>query len=264
MIKIEKEWDNIREAIREALKLISSFGFSRDNIVSNNLMIPIAYYLKIIGIPKNFTTVTSNINDRKNIKLWLVSALLKRVFSFSPDGVLKPTREIIKKNTSNGFPLDQIFMHFKGSNRSLQFTDDDISNLLYSKYGHSDTLVILSILYPWADLRNNFHIDHMYPQSEFTHKKLKAKGIPEKKIDYFIDSYNFIGNLQLLEEIPNIEKKAMDFDKWLNEKIPVGEQSDYRKKNYVPVGSLNFENFDTFLEEREKLIIKKLQNELKK
>lgn len=264
MLKIEKEWDGITKAIRDALKLISSFGFSRDNITSNNLIIPVAYYLKIIGLPNNFETSTSRIDDRKNIKLWFVSALLKRVFSFAPDGVLKPVREIIKNQSLNGFPIDSIFANFKGTNRSLQFTDDDINNLLYSKYGHSDTLVILSILYPWADLRHNFHVDHMFPKSEFTHKKLASKGVPEDKIEYFIKNYNFIGNLQLLEEIPNIEKKAMEFEKWLSEKVPAGELADYKKKHYVPAVNLAFNNFDVFLEEREKILIKRLNYELRK
>lgn len=264
MLKIEKEWDNITKAIRGALKLISSFGFSRENITSNNLIIPVAYYLKSIGLPNNFEISTSRIDDRKNIKLWFVSALLKRVFSFAPDGVLKPVREIIKKQSANGFPVDAIFDHFKGTNRALQFTVDDINNLLYSKCGHGDTLVILTILYPWADLRNSFHIDHMFPKSTFTAKKLKAKGVPDDKIDDFIANYNFIGNLQLLEEIPNIEKKAMDFDDWLSQKISADELADYKKKHYVPNVSLDFSNFDVFLEEREKILIQKLNSELRR
>lgn len=264
MLKIEKEWDNITKAFRDALKLISSFGFSRENITSNNLIIPVAFYLKSIGLPNNFETSTSRIDDRKNIKLWFISALLKRVFSFAPDGVLKPVREIIKKQSSNGFPLDAIFDHFKGTNRALQFTDDDINNLLYSKYGQGDTLVILSILYPWADLKHRFNVDHMFPKSVFTAKKLKAKGVPESKIDEFIANYNFIGNLQLLEEIPNIEKKAMDFDVWLSQKVPAGELVEYKKKHYVPNVNLGFSNFDIFLEEREKMLIQKLNFELRK
>jgi hypothetical protein len=65
MLKIEKEWDNITKAIRDALKLISSFGFSRENITSNNLIIPVAYYLKSIGLPNNFETSTSRIDAGK-------------------------------------------------------------------------------------------------------------------------------------------------------------------------------------------------------
>lgn len=264
MLKIEKEWDNITKAIRDALKLISSFGFSRENITSNNLIIPVAYYLKMIGLPNNFETSTSRIDDRKKIKLWFVSALLKRVFSFAPDGVLKPVRDIIKSKAANGFPVDDIFVHFKGTNRDLQFTDDDINSLLYSKYGHGDTLVILSILYPWADLRHNFHVDHIYPKSSFTAKKLKAKGVEEDKIADFIADYNYLGNLQLLEEIPNIEKKAMDFDTWLKDKIPSDELADYKNKHYIPNVGYDLNNFNVFLEEREKLLMGRLMRELRR
>ncbi|MDI6605077.1 MAG: DUF262 domain-containing protein [Thermoanaerobacteraceae bacterium] len=262
MLKIESEWDNITKAIRDALTLISSFGFSRENITSNNLIIPVAYYLKTIGLPNNFEISTSRIEDRRNIKQWFVSSLLKRVFSFSPDGVLKPVRDIIKQYGSNGFPLEKIIERFKGTNRTLQFTEDDINNLLYSKYGQGDTLVILSILYPWADLRHNFHVDHIFPKSEFTPKRLAAKGVPQSKINDFIESCNYIGNLQLLENIPNIEKKAMDFDKWLSKKVPAGELADYKKKHYIPDVDLSFGNFDVFLEEREKLLLEKLKKEL--
>lgn len=69
MLLIENEWDNITKALRDVLRLISSFGFSRENITSNNLSIPIAYYLKTIGLPNNFETSTNRNIDRKNIKL---------------------------------------------------------------------------------------------------------------------------------------------------------------------------------------------------
>ena len=262
MLKIESEWDNITKAIRDALILISSFGFSRENITSNNLIIPIAYYLKTIGLPNNFEVSISRIEDRRNIKQWFVSSLLKQVFSFSPDGVLKPVRDIIKQYGDSGFPTERIIERFKGTNRTLQFTEDDINNLLYSKYGQGDTLVILSILYPWADLRHNFHIDHMFPKSTFTAKRLAAKGVPQDKIYNFIEDCNYIGNLQLLDNIPNIEKKAIDFDRWISEKVPVNELTDYKKKHYVPDVDLSFINFDVFLEDREKLLLEKLKAEL--
>lgn len=262
MLKIEEEWENITQAIRDALRLISSLGFSRENITSNNLIIPIAYYLKTIGLPNNFEISTTRADDRRKIKMWFVSSILKRVFSFMPDGVLKPIRDIIAKQHSNGFPLENIVSHFKGTTRSLQFTNDDINNLLYSKYSHGDTLIILSILYPWADLRNHFHVDHIFPKSAFTAKRLRDKGVPENKINDFMANHNYIGNLQLLEDIPNIEKNAMDFDKWLKEKIPASEQANYRAKHYIPDVDLSMANFDVFLEEREKLLLEKLKKEL--
>jgi len=46
--------------------------------------------------------------------------------------------------------------------------------------------------------------------------------------------------------------------------VPAGGLPDYKKKNYVPNVSLDFSNFDIFLEEREKLLIQKLNSELRK
>lgn len=264
MLRIENEWDNITKAIRDAVTLIGSFGFSRENLTSNNLMIPVAYYLKTIGLPNNFDSSTARVNDIRNIKLWFVSSLLKRVFSFSADGILKPVREIIRNQSVKGFPINEIFDYFKGTNRSLQFSNDDIDNLLYTKYGQGDILVILSILYPWADLRQNFHIDHMYPKSAFTTKNLKEQGVPDVKFEEFLKKSNYIGNLQLLESIPNIQKNSMEFKDWINQIGSVAEQDDYKKKHYVPNVNLDFVNFDVFLEEREKLLIQKLSIELKK
>ena len=263
MLKIEDDWDDITKAIRDAVRLISSFGFSRENITSNNLIIPIACYLKNIGLPDNFEVSSSRISDRAKIKKWFTLSLLKRVFSFMPDGVLKPIRDIVKKNTTGEFPLDEIINHFKGTNRTLVFTDEDINNLLYTKYGHGDTLVILSILYPWADLRNNFHIDHIFPKSAFTQKKLEKRGIKSDDIGDFLDNYNYIGNLQLLEAIPNIEKNNTDFDVWLKNTIASDAVDDYKKKHYIPKSiDLTFVNFLEFVEKREELFINQLSKEL--
>lgn len=263
MMKIQDEWDNITKAIRDAVRLISSFGFSRDNIASNNLIIPIAYYLKHIGLPDNFEVSSRTVEDQRNIKKWFVRALLKRVFSFAPDGVLNPIRNLIKQHGKNGFPFEQIVKHFAGTNRSLQFVEEDISNLLDSKYGHSETLILMSILYPWANLRNNFHVDHMYPKSAFTVKRLEERGVTGDTVKYYMDNYNYLGNLQLLEAIPNIEKNDKDFDKWI-EKIPPDALADYKKKHLIqPTIDLAFDNFEEFFETRKQLIYNTLLEELR-
>ena len=99
----------------------------------------------------------------------------------------------------------------------------------------------------------------MFPKSEFTYKKLTDRGISEEKINYFIEKCNLIGNLQLLDEIPNIEKKAMDFDIWVKERIPATELEEYKRKNFVPDVDLSFANFDIFFKEREKMLALKIK-----
>lgn len=263
MLKIEKSWDELTSAFRMAVELISSYGFCRENITSNNLLIPIAYYIKSIGIPSGFISSSKYSNDRKKIKKWFIASLLNKVFSFMPDGLLKPVRALIDDNPGE-FPLDKIIARFKGTNRDITFTKESIENLLWTKYGSGDALIVLSILYPWADLKNNFHIDHMWPKSKFTTKKLEKRGITNTADkDFYMDNVNFIGNLQLLESVPNIEKKDKDFDIWLQSTYSDSKQrKDYMQKHYIPDINLSFENFEQFFLEREKLIVKALENEL--
>lgn len=262
MLVIEDRWENITNAIRATVHLIASFGFSMENLTSNNVIIPIAYYLQTIGIPANYSVSKTYANDRLLVKKWLVATLLKRVFSFAPDSVLKPIRDIIKSN-SDSFPLDKIAQRFRAGNRNLVFNNDEIDDLLYTKYGQGDLLVIMSILYPWADLKNNFHIDHIYPKSLFTRTKLKAFGVSADDIDEYIENVNYLGNLQLLEDIPNIEKKNKPFEKWLKETYKDSTSlSNYKQKQLIPNVQLTFTNFLVFLEAREELIKKQIAKEL--
>lgn len=262
MLVIEKNWEDLTRAFRTAVELVASYGYNRENITSNNLFIPIAYYIKSIGMPSNFVASSAYAEDRRLIKKWFVASMLNRVFSFMPDGILKPVRAIIDKNPGS-FPYAQIADYFKGTNRDITFTDDSIGNLLWAKYGTGDLLVILSVLYPWADLKNNFHVDHIYPKSKFTQKKLAKRGIPEESIRFYLKNVNYLGNLQLLEATPNEEKKDKDFDEWLGQAFSGPEQlKAYKEKHFIPDVDLGFGNFEEFLGAREELITKALKKEL--
>ena len=125
-------------------------------------------------------------------------------------------------------------------------------------------LIVLSVLYPWADLKNNFHVDHIYPKSKFTANKLAKRGLKEDKIKYYIENVNYIGNLQLLEATPNEEKNNKDFDEWLKEAFNNPDQlKAYKEKHYIPDVDLSFENFEEFFSAREKLIVEALKKILK-
>ncbi|WP_336595101.1 DUF262 domain-containing protein [Bacteroides acidifaciens] len=262
MLVIEKKWDNLTAALRMAVELVASFGFSRDNITSNNLFIPIAYYIKSIGVPENFIDSSKYADDRKAIKRWFVASLLKSIFSFSPDAVLKPIRDIIDGNPGR-FPLEEIIKRFKNTNRDITFSDENIENLLFTKYGSGDVLIVLSILYPWANLRNSFHIDHIYPRSKFTAKKLGKRGYDQDTINFYMDNFNYLGNLQLLEEIPNKEKNDREFEEWMDSNYSnQSKRKDYMEKHYIPDVSFSFDNFEDFFTEREQLLVAALRKEL--
>lgn len=262
MLVIEKKWDSITTSMRLALELVASFGFCRENITSNNAMIPIACYISTIGSPANFVDSGKYMEDRKKIKKWFVSSILLRVFSFASDTVLKQLSEIVREN-HDGFPLDAIYEKFRGTNRDITFTEDSINNLLWTKYGKGDTLIVMSILYPWANLKNNFHIDHIHPKTKFTKKKLEKYGVSEEQTEFYMANFNYLGNLQLLEEVPNKEKNARFFDEWIGEQYPDQDQrKDYMKKHYIPDVDFALTNFEEFFTEREKLLCAALKKEL--
>ncbi|WP_455257346.1 DUF262 domain-containing protein [Peptoniphilus asaccharolyticus] len=260
MTKIENNWDNIKKAIKQAVLLVSSFGYSGETLTSNNALIPIAYYLFINGMPDNFVDSGTNKNNKDKIKKWLIRSLLKKTFSGQPDNVIRPIREILKVNGTNEFPLDSIIDKFKGTNKSIQFTDEDIEEfLLKIKYGKSDTLSTLMLLYPSLDFSNKFHEDHMYPKSKFTKTYLRKKGVPEEQLDWYIATVNDISNLQLLAAQLNEEKLATDFDEWFNEQHPTDtDKIQYRTVNYLPDMDYSYENYPKFIEERKALLKKQL------
>jgi len=263
MLEIEKNWEYITKALKLAVKLVSSFGYDRETLTSNNALIPIAYYLYKKQVNESFITSNSTLEDKKKIRKWLVLSLIKRAFSGQPDNVLRPIRELIQQNTDE-FPLDEIIKKFKGTNKTLIFSDEDIENLTFYKYGQGFTFSVLSLLYPTLDFRNKFHVDHIFPKSLFKKPILKKKGLTDEGIEIFQDYVNYIGNLQLLEAIPNIEKQDTEFKIWLNKTYPTtAEQKDYCDKHYIPQNiNLDFNNFKEFFEKRKELIKDKFKKKL--
>ena len=260
MMKIESRWDNIKKSIKQSVLLVSSFGYSGETLTSNNALIPITYYLYINGMPDNFVDSGTTRINREKIKKWLICSLLKKTFSGQPDNVLRPIREILKNNAADDFPIDEIIERFKGTNKSIQFTNDDIDEfLLKLRYGKSDTLSTLMLLYPSLDFSNKFHEDHMYPKSKFTKKYLRKQDVPEDKLDWYIESVNDICNLQLLAAQLNEEKLATNFDKWFSSQyLTENDKYQYRSVNYLPDMDYTYANYPLFIEERRKMLKTKL------
>ncbi len=259
MLEIEQNWETIKKSVTLAFQLVASFGFSRENLTSNNAVIPIAYYLMTIGNPPSFVTSTATGSNRKKIKNWLSLSLLRKAFSGQPDGILKPLRRIIQENGKKDFPIDEIIDELRGTNRTLVFTDDDIENLLDHQYGQADTRTILMFLYQSLDYSKRFDIDHIYPKSKFTKSVLEKNGVSSDRVAFCMEHVNDLSNLQLLATIPNIEKQDKNFDDWFAYICPTdSKKTQYRADNYLPEMDYTFVNFERFIEERRQQLKRKL------
>jgi uncharacterized protein with ParB-like and HNH nuclease domain len=255
MLMIENDWDNITRAIKTTVFLISSLGYSSETLTSNNALIPIAYYLYKKTTPSNYVESSKYKEDRANITRWLISVLIKRTFSGQPDNVLRPIREIISSQ-NDSFPIDAIVKRLKGTNKAINFNDDEINNLLSYGYGKAHTFSILASIYPTLDFRNKFHQDHIFPKKLFTRRRLQNVGVKFEDTDFYLDNYNTLCNLQLLEGIPNQEKSDTDFAKWMSKTHPnEDERIRYFKRHYIPaINDYSLSNFKEFIREREILL----------
>ena len=264
MDTIEKKWDDIKKAIRLSVELSSSYGYNWKTLTSNNALIPLAYYIMKSGNPDNFVQSIKYLDERQKMEKWLRYSLIKRVFSGQPDNVLRPTRTLIK-NGKGGFPLTEIVNESKSiPNRSLTFSSDDIANLVKTEYGEPHTFSVLALLYPTLNYSNRWHMDHIFPASFFTPSKVRKKGIPDEKAEVYLNNFNYIGNLQLMEGLENTEKLASDFEVWLKKThSKEDERKEYLKKNFIPSNvDLSFTNFEEFLTERNKMLTTQLKKVL--
>ena len=263
MLQVETSWKQITDALRLATALISGFGYNRDTLTANNAVIPIAYYLLKKGLPAQYVQSERYKNDREQVRFWLTLSLVKRVFGGTPDTVLRPMREILKES-NNDFPLEKIKEEFKGKPKSIQVTEDDLENFLTLNYGEGYTFSTLALLYPSLNYRNKFHIDHIFPKSQFTRPKLLKAGIPEDEIEFYLGAVNSLPNLQILEGIPNQEKSDSEFKKWLDSTCRSNQEKDeYMERHSIPKVDFSLTNFQGFIDARKTILREKLSKVLK-
>lgn len=243
MDKFELNWDGIVAALRTTFELVSSLGFNYKNVKSNMIYHPIAYYI-FKHNPRNISTDPNLQNLRNQIRKWISTATLGRIFSYAPDGALVPIRRIIKNNSSLNFPFQEIKDNFIGTNRTLVFTNDDIDKILDYRKDNRNTFAALSLIYPNLDYRNLFHIDHIYPISKMNKENLKEVGLNDQEWVSYYRECDSIGNLQLLEGVVNQIKGNQDVDDYLK---TVNDLITYKRTNYIPELSnytlLNFTEF---------------------
>lgn len=250
--KIEANWENIKNSLSQTISLLSSFGFNDKNIVSKNALLPIAYYIQNKNV-SNF--VYSSNQDlmiiKNNIQKWFVLNTIRNSFGSSSDTILKQCQEILEQYKNKDFPYKQLNEKLSVSST---FNEDEINNFLKQKYGTKYSYLLLSLLYPDRDwLDKKFAEDHIFPQTEFTRAKLLKRGYSEEKVQEYLNNYNTILNLELLEENENKSKNATPFDEWIKSR-----DDNFKNRHLIPeMKKYDFDNFLEFIKARKELLIQK-------
>ncbi len=228
---LEQNWQRIRDALTETVQIVTGFGFNSSTIRAASALLPIAYYVYRIGAPTNFDTHGNYANDRKSIRGWLTRSILKAsgIWGSGLDTLLTALREELRETGDKGFPAAEMGRVMAQRGKGLEFSVEEIEDLADMGIGDRRVFGLLALLSPFIDLqRHQFHIDHIFPRSHFTRKRLHDAGVTTEEVDLFMDCANRIANLQLLDGTSNIEKKATLPAEWIAVKYPDEEA----RRNY--------------------------------
>ena len=248
MSTFENNWDNIKRALTLTVRLVSNFGFNGQNLSAHNSILPIAYYLYIRNPGEGYLTHSRFAEDRRAIRGWLIRSLLKPgVWGSGLDTLLTALRRIIKDSGGNEFPVTAILEEMGRRGKSLLFESEELEELVDMKYGDALMFALLSLIFPFIDMRNQFHIDHIFPRSDFTERKLKTAGIADDKLDDFMRRRDRLANLQLLEGALNSEKHDKTPSEWLLEMHtdPTNRRA-YEERHMLGTVPQSINDFDKF------------------
>lgn len=255
MAALEANWSGIRTALVRTVELAATFGLNGQTLRADSALLPIAYYLYRQKTPANYITHSKFAADRENIRGWLIRSLLKAsgIWGSGLDTLLTALRETIQTSSSAEFPALQLRHAMAQRGKSLTFEAAEIEDLLHMEYGDKRMFPLLSLLFPFVDLRNQFHIDHVYPISRFTRARLR-KGFDDERIQTLARHANELPNVQLLEGAINNEKRAAMPAEWLAKHLPdPTSQIHYRTKHELgdlPPDLHGFEAFHSARRER--------------
>jgi hypothetical protein len=247
--RIRDRWDDIRNAIRRSVDAANSFGIDENNLTSANALIPVAYYLYRHPTLTLRGESAIEVRNATKVRIWLLSALLNRIFGGSSDSMLTRLREAVQLNYKpNGdFPIAAFDEAVRAAGRIAGSSQDAIEKVLGTSYGDDTCFLALSLLYDdrnWGTIK--FSIDHLFAQESF--KRNVPDNLKELRDDF--------GNLSFIIGDENSGKGDLPLDKWL-----VTRSHEYLSRHLIPADNSLWcmERFEDFLVERRKLIRDRLR-----
>ena len=238
------------------MRLAESFGLSRDTINADSPLLPVAYYLHKRGVGDTYLTSKANMADR-TIKQWLIRSLIKPgIWGSALDVLLTALREVIRGDNSGKFPAIEMEREMRGRAKSLAFTDEEVEDLADRRYGSRDLFGLLTLLFPFIDTRNEFHIDHVFPRAVFHANKLKALGLTEEERERMLVLKERLPNLQLLQGPDNQSKSGRMPAQWIAETYKTdNERKDYISRHMLEGVMTDIKGFEVFYEKRRNSIL---------
>ena len=247
---ISGHWNLVKKYLNLTVKLLAEYGFLSQNIVSQNALIPIAYYLKKYNHSDAFIASQTNqdLAEKAEVIKWFVKAQLTGAFGSSSDATLKTIRTAISEGKK-----------FSDINLGRKIDQDDVNKWLdrekyRSRLSHLLLMITTETRY-WEDC----HQDHIFPRSKFKESVYAELGLDERQKHFYEQHADSIANLHLLNGSVNIKKSDNDFIDW-----SADQNRAFLEASQIPLDmDLVFKNFEEFVKRREEmltnLLLEKLQ-----
>ena len=262
MATLESKWGEIKRALMLTVRLADSCGFTERSLTAQSAILPIAYYLYLKNPGDSFLTHNRFEQDRKEIREWLVRSLLKSgIWGSGLDTLLTALRRIIGESDTGNFPVARIYVEMARRGRELEFNDEEVEDLADMRFGDRLTFALLSLLFPFINLRDNFHVDHIFPSARFTDRRLKDVGVAEDEIACFRERKDGLANLQLLQGAVNTEKNATMPTEWLSRTfIDYTSRRAYQERHLLGDVPESITEFVTFYDARRERLKERIKN----
>ncbi|HQI44678.1 MAG TPA: DUF262 domain-containing protein [Bacteroidales bacterium] len=259
IVLIKKNWNDIKNSLLKLADLLPEIGYKDLPNLSDNALIPIAYYIMKGG---KFDTIKA----KKALQLYYVVSQVNGIYGGQSDQILEKIRAEIKKQLSKDKNLNfQELSEIKlPGGKSLKLTIQDLNEIVEDiSYGSPHAYFILSLIYPTVDFKiRKYEVDHIHPRSKFNRSNLISIGITdEETIEYWKnEKCNQLPNLQLLGDKDNNNKRSKTLNEYIQAKT-TKERADFIKDNLLPPDKRlrDLIKFDDFFEYRKKQLINKLK-----
>ena len=221
MARLKDNWPGVRDALLGTVRLATALGLDGRSLTADSALLPIAYRLHRRGLGDTLLTATKHRDEREAISSFLRRSLLKSgVWGSGLDVTLTALREVLRSNDGDGFPADAMEAELARRGRSLRFGPEEIDELLDVVYGDKRVVPLLALLFPHVDLRNKFHVDHVFPKSRLTRARLEKTGFDRDEAERLAGQRDLLPNLQLLDGTANVEKSNRPPHDWMEEHLP--------------------------------------------
>lgn len=248
---IEAAWPTIKAALETTVKLANSFGLDRGNLTSANALIPLAYYIYRHPDESFLGSTPFEVRNAQLMRQWLVLSLLNRVFGRGAEQILANSRRVLKDAAGQpDFPYAALSDELARMGYPAGVDSGAISRFLQISYPQA--FLPLSLLYRdylWGVITH--HQDHIFPSALFSADNPSFQQLSPEQQQRYLALSRRLGNLELLEDRENNEKRAKAFEVWINSR-----DESFLERHFIPKDNAlyRFENFEAFVAAREGLL----------